>query len=329
MYLFEDFLLRFCAFNYYNFFVMFCKEITSRLFQLFKKNSNFVLLKRKAIHNNSTHEQCGKPGVKTRRQSYKVSRRYRVEIINENTLSRLWSVKLRGTRALLAAIAAIAAVASLVAVVFMFTPLGRFLPGHLRGDLRGNYTDAALRIDSIERVVRARQAYLDNITGILNDSLPEIVVQDIAQPTSVVDSLISAGDNERRFVKQYEEEHRFNLSVLSPIAAEGMIFERPALTDAGVGSVTVVYRGTVVSCLTGAGGFFTVVVQHPNDFITVYASLSEVFVERGEKVVAGQRIGRTDADSPLSFELWHSGLKLDPAQYIPAEETLSQQNMNL
>lgn len=200
----------------------------------------------------------------------------------------------------------------------MFTPLGRFLPGHLRGDLRARYTDMALHVDSLERIVREQRDYTANIVAIFSDSLPERPLQDVRQPSgsAVVDSLISAGDAERRFVRQFEEEQRFNLSVLSPIAAEGMIFESPSENDTGVGPVSAVYRGTVVAVFTDTDGRSSLVIQHPGDFISVYGDVVDTYVGRGDKVVAGQRIGNTEPGRPLAFELWHGGTRLDPAIYI-------------
>lgn len=280
-----------------------------------------VLKKEKNMPSPSDNPAQGKPAGKGGRRPYSTGRRYRVEIINENTLSRVCSVNLRGCRAWVAAMITVAAIASLVAVIFMFTPLGRFLPGQLSGEERRQYMEAALRIDSLERLTAVQLAYTRNIISILDDSVPAVSEAELAAaataPPSVVDTLISAGENERRFVRQFEQDSRFNLSVLSPIAASGMIFESPSVTDTGAGPVAAVYRGTVVSVFYDPDGWSTAVIQHPNDFITVYDNLDEVYVDRGDKVVGGQRIGESTTSRPLLFELWHGGSKLDPALYIP------------
>lgn len=263
------------------------------------------------IPNSLKSTRLGKP-----RRALRARRRWRVEIINENTLARMWSLRLSGIQVWIAAIGVVAAIASLIAVVFMFTPLGRLLPGQLHGDLRGNYLDAAVRIDSLSRIARDHDAYTRNIIRILSDSVDGGVPADagIAE-TAVTDSLVSATEAERRFVRQFEEEERFNLSVLSPIAAEGMIFEAPSATSAGTGPVSAVYRGTVVAVTDTPSGW-TVTIQHPNDFISVYSHLDEVYVGRGDKVYAAQRIGSSTSEAPLLFELWHSGASLDPELYL-------------
>lgn len=256
-------------------------------------------------------------GTVLHRRPYFASRRYRVEIVNENTLERTFSIGLRGSKVILAAVGVVAAIASLIAMIFLFTPLAKFLPGHLKGDLRLQYAETAMRVDSLERSARVNAAYVDNLVDILSDKVKPTEVHSLVNDKDVVvDSLMAASETEQRFVKQFEEQDRFNRSVLSPIAAEGMLFESPSETDTGAGPAMAVYRGTVVASYTDADGLSTIVVQHPNDFISVMGNLSEVYVVSGQKVVAGQRIGSSMPQSPLTFELWHGGSRLDPALYI-------------
>jgi murein DD-endopeptidase MepM/ murein hydrolase activator NlpD len=59
------------------------------------------------------------------------------------------------------------------------------------------------------------------------------------------------------------------------------------------------------------------VIQHPNEFISIYSGLSEIFVSNGDKINTGTRIGIAEAGKfELKFELWHNGTALDPRQYI-------------
>ena len=95
-----------------------------------------------------------------------------------------------------------------------------------------------------------------------------------------------------------------------------MIFEAPASAPDVAGPVSAVYRGTVVATHTGADGLTTITVQHPNDFISVYGNLDDIFVKKGDKVVASQRLGVSTSARPLLFELWHGGSQLDPALYV-------------
>lgn len=257
-------------------------------------------------------------------------KRYRLEFINENTYNRLWSVRMSRRKVVVVCIAVLAAVSALIFVSVAYTPLRRILPGSISGDVRAGYIQATVRLDSIEEARRVERAWLDNLRAILQDSVPQTSsASQLDNPAS--DSLLAASEAERDFLRRYEDEERYRLSVLAPIAAEGMVFVTPVDASARVSQrpdgalsviagrplpVTAVYRGTVAGVYTAADGTSSIVVQHPNDFISVYSGVGELYTRRGAKVTAGQRIAQTSS-SGMSFELWHGGTLLDAREYIP------------
>ena len=264
---------------------------------------------------------------------YKNPARYRLDFIKENTFNRLWTVRMTRVRVVIVSVAAMLALVALVWAVIVYTPLRHFVPGTLKGDLRAQYLETALRLDSLEQNARANEAYLASVLAIMRGETDSIVPAAVpAVPeTPSADSLARASAAERRFVSRYEEEERFNLSVLAPIAAEGMIFASPvpstatveSLASGGVSAVqaavlpvSAVYRGTVTGIYYDNDGRAVVTVQHPNDFVSVYSGLTDVFVNKGAKVAASQRIGHTAAGRRLVFELWHNGALLAPGDYV-------------
>ncbi len=260
--------------------------------------------------------------------------RYRLDFVKENTFARLWSVRMTSVKVIIVSTAVIAGFAALLWLVMAYTPIRHLLPESLSGDMRNRYLETALRLDSLEQAARINDAYIANIVAIMRDDLPgDSVLQLAAAQVIASDSLLLASESERQFVREYEEEERFNLSVLSPIAAEGMIFGAPAtsvikteslptqglkITTARNIPVQAVYRGSVVDINTGSSGLSTVIVQHPNDFISIYSGISDVYVAKGRKVSAAQSLGNTAGDS-FTFELWHNGTALDPQDYIGFE----------
>ncbi len=66
----------------------------------------------------------------------------------------------------------------------------------------------------------------------------------------------------------------------------------------------------------------SVTIRHDNELISVYQSLGEVTVKKGDKVLTGQVIGKsgscdliTDSKNNLHFELYASGTIADPEIY--------------
>ena len=268
--------------------------------------------------------------MKKKANTYSNPSRFRLEFIKENTLNVVWSVRMTPLRVWLACGLILAAMGALIWVVMSYTPLRRLVPGTLSGDLRARYIELALTVDSLEQRAATTDAYMANIKAIMTGEIPDNEASEITEITAS-DSLLAASEAERAFVQSYEEEERFNLSVLAPIAAEGMVFTSPgnvveARAMQGIGrtvelviprngAVNSVYRGTVVSVVARPDGLSDITVQHPNDFISVYSGVRDVFVDKGSRVVAGQRIAHA-SDKPVGFELWHKGTALDSRDYI-------------
>ena len=263
-------------------------------------------------------------------------RRYRLDFIAENTFNRVWTIRFSRARLIVVSTMSVAAVAALMFVIIFITPVRKLLPGRLEGDLRSRYVDMAMRLDSLELRSIANDRYMTNLRNILSGETDSAEVTDAVRKEiskTKADSLLAPSEAERQFVQLYEASDRFNLSVLTPIVAEGMAFYSPApealveavsndnatsvsFTQADLLPVSATYRGTVVSVYNNAEGLKTVIVQHPNDFISLYSGLSECFTKPGARLLAGERIGHSGKGNTFTFELWHSGSATDPSDYV-------------
>ncbi|MDE6268914.1 MAG: M23 family metallopeptidase [Muribaculaceae bacterium] len=281
-------------------------------------------------------------------ERFRTRKRYRLAFINENTLNRVWTVRLTLPRVILAVIIIILAVVSLGTMFIVVTPLRTILPGYLKGNERREYIATTLRIDSLAAEMNLRKAYLDNISAILADSISvEERMAAFADSIPVklpYDSIIEASSTEREFVKIYEEREKYNLSVLSPLAATGMSFINPAQgaavadpdpSGADIGTirfitprlqpVNAIYRGTVIDTYSTPGHGDIVIIQHPNDFVSRISGLTTTMVQRGMTVMPGSRIGLSEAPAGtdslsrpvLALQLWHKGTPVNPRDYVP------------
>lgn len=270
----------------------------------------------------------------------KVKTRYRLSFSDENRFVTLWSFSARKRGMIYAALTAFLASAILGAILLGLTPLRTVLPGYIKVDDRRNYIEAARRVDSVTHVAAVNNAYMANIIAILNDdidldSITSAITDSLSRQSVSVDSLLPTSDAEREFVRQYQQRERFNVSVLSPVAADGMAFFPPvtgasmrtsdvaghlSFTLPAATPVSATYRGAVIDVYYIPSQGYTVLLQHPNDFLSRYSGLGETFVKKGDRVATGARIGlsnrNTSRDEPLSFELWYNGSQLNPTDYI-------------
>jgi LysM repeat protein len=83
-------------------------------------------------------------------------------------------------------------------------------------------------------------------------------------------------------------------------------------------------RGTVIIAGWNPSGYgFRVVIDHGNDYLTLYAHLSDIYVEKGEVVGKGQVIGASGANGNITgphlhFEIRDFGMLTDPLKFLPA-----------
>ena len=86
--------------------------------------------------------------------------------------------------------------------------------------------------------------------------------------------------------------------------------------------ISSVLDGTVISSQWTAETGYVLMVQHENNYISVYKHNSRVFVEPGQTVKTGDVIsiigntGELSSGPHLHFELWLNGKSINPSEFI-------------
>lgn len=259
---------------------------------------------------------------------YKVRKRFRLVFVNDNTLNTVWTLRLTRARVWALSGLCVAAIAALVVCIVVWSPVSYLLPGYMKPEQRRTTVDNTLRVDSLLDLAATQKLYINNIMEILNgrDSITPLELPVAAESE---DTLMAATDAERAFVDDWRRSERANLSVLTPIVAEGMMFRSPvvgasivATGDTLVASrnapVVAILDGNVIdSRVDAATGKTTVIIQHANDFLSVYGALEGVSVGPGRRVVTGQTIGRLPENGLLPLTVWHMGRRVPLPQVLP------------
>lgn len=278
--------------------------------------------------------------IKKSKHSFKTKSRFRLSFINENRFNEVWTIKFTRTEIVIATLLLVSALSCLVATIIVLSPIRTLLPGYLKEGQRQENIVNSMRIDSLATQVNINNAYITNLEALLtnpSDTITVTVTPVQGEPMSP-DSLLPASENERQFVRQFEENERFNLNVLSPIAADGISFYPPVsnatelqpesrskfsivLTTSPSSTVSAIYSGTVIDSYATMKGKNTIIIQHPNGFVSKYTGIATPFVQPGDKVDKGSVIGVTapqgEGKNPdLTFELWNKGAALNPREYI-------------
>lgn len=267
-------------------------------------------------------------------------RKYLVTIEDESRLEGLGSVRFSGWQAALA-IAAVVLLISILSVLFViYTPLRKILPGYMEEASRANTIEYILRLDSLQQAYDRNQAYLRNIATIFDtERTPSDSTKLIANRNPMTpDSLLATSEQEKKFVKMMEEREKYNISILAPLAADGMVFQplsdEAVITDdsraASVARVVVASGRPVCAIADGRvidtyysrrDGGYAVVIQHKRGFVTRTSRIGEPLVEPGDNLTAGQIIalpgrGNGRDNSVVTLEMWRNGTVLIPASVL-------------
>lgn len=283
---------------------------------------------------------------KRRNIKFKTPKRYRLSLVNENGLNRIWTVKMGHKSLILLLSVAVLAVFSAGVMLISLSPLRTLLPGYLSGSERRHLLQVDAQADSLVRQMEIYGRYLDNVTAIMaGDVAPDSMmtvsghnsVPDSAAMAALPDSVTLAGRGaaESEFVRMYSERENFILEDHQPLLAEAPLFVPPvrdAMVIAGdnptvpmievTENVTGVYainRGTVVDQYMDDDNRYVVIIQHPDGYLSRYSGLSRLYTRVGVSIDADSRIGqyKRDYNHPLQFELRRDGQALRPLDYIP------------
>lgn len=265
---------------------------------------------------------------------------YKITVEDESHLTEVLTI--RTTRVRVAALILTWVVVTLAVsgMLIAFTPLRTLLPGYMKESQRSATEDGLLRLDSLMQAYEENEQFIRNFMTVTDtertpgdSARVEIVSRELAS-----DSLSTASALEQKFVSSMEERERFNISVLAPLAADGVSFS--PITTEGVftsasrtqtvgevilspdESVHSVADGTVIAIYkSGAEKGYVLTVQHGRGFVTSYGSTGTPLVGIGDIVNAGQTLAL--APSPdkhgarkISVRMWHNGMALVPYDYL-------------
>lgn len=274
---------------------------------------------------------------------HRIRFKYKLSFFNEGTLEEVWSFRLSQ----LSAFAMLALFALLLIAVTSFiiikTPIRNYLPGYLDVEVRKEIMQNALRADSLERMIQIHKLYLDNVAGILSGTMPVDSIREIdSLARHQSDFEIPRSKEETKFVKEFEEAEKYNLSVLdpNPVPTDGVFFYKPVngvvsshyegdirhygvdLVAAPKESVLATLDGTVTYAGFDPNFGNVIQVQHKNGFLSIYKHNELLLKEVGDRVVAGEVIalvgntGKLSTGPHLHFELWYKGNPVNPEEYI-------------
>src|SRR5664279_3080811 len=147
--------------------------------------------------------------------------KYRFSIINDHTLEEVWKIILTRYNAFLLITFILIFLVWGTSTLISFTNLREFIPGYPDVNMRRNILMSAIRLDSLDRELKLRDKYFENLNSIISGNQPVDMplLQDTAKKYNSIKFNTSPEDSVLRSHVEKEEKYNFTLG---PTAAESV-----------------------------------------------------------------------------------------------------------
>ncbi len=267
--------------------------------------------------------------------------KYRISVINENTLEEVWKIKSSMFTGVILFLVVAFLLVTITSIIIITTPIRYYLPGYLDVEIREKSIRSAMKIDSLEQAVKSHDIYVENVRKILSGALEvDSVVKVDSVYISEDDPILEKSQREKEFITKYEEEEKYTLGVFPASAvSSGALFYKPIrgvvvehfnANNKNYGIVIKVNKaetvqatldGAVIFCTYDPSNNYIVHLQHANGYVSIYKGCTRLVKKVGDKIRTGEAIGVIEEKEEgkggaLVFELWNKGLPINPENYI-------------
>jgi murein DD-endopeptidase MepM/ murein hydrolase activator NlpD len=274
----------------------------------------------------------------------KLRNKYRLVVMHDETFEERFVMRLSRMNVLLSALGIFIGITLLVALIIIFTPVKRYIPGYSDSDTRLNAYHSATMADSLAIVVDRQSRYLANIQRVLRgDISPDSINQTPEAADLPTGDALQASPSELSLRERVEQEEALaivdgdlpgvsslsNSVLYTPL--QGMVSSSFSISEEHYGvdivspkeeAVKAVLDGTVILASWTFDTGYVIQIQHQNDLVSVYKHNAVLLKSVGDHVAGGEAIAIVGesgelTDGPhLHFELWSGGKPLDPEIYL-------------
>ena len=278
---------------------------------------------------------------KSQKIKQKLTDKYRLVILNEDTFQERFSLKLSRLNVFVLGGVFSVVLIVLTTLLIAFTGLREYIPGYSSTALKREATRATYKADSLKVELETIQAYTQALRPVLTGQIePEKIDSIIQDSKTVIDETkLQASKEDLAFRNEVESKDRYPLSEGAEGKAKIVFFspltgtisqnfngdDKHFAVDivAATGTpVKAIADGTVILSEWTAETGYVITLQHTNGFISVYKHNGGLLKQQGDFVKSGEVIatvgstGELTTGPHLHFELWNDGYPVDPTNYI-------------
>jgi len=257
-------------------------------------------------------------------------KRYIIVVYNQGNFKERISISLTPINLLLLLSSLVLFSFACGAFLIAFTPIKEAIPGFGNSYMSSSKVlHLQNRVDSFERVVSEYNIYFDSLKKVLKGDTSKTSYRLNGRSGNLFHF---AGYSEPHLLNN-PSTHQLNNSITQQLSppVEGYISQHfdPSEDHNAMDIITkpnapvkAVYDGTVIFSEWSAQTGNIVIIQHPNNLISVYKHNSVLlkkvgtFVSRGDVIALVGNSGEFTTGPHLHFELWVDGSPTDPEQFI-------------
>ncbi len=273
----------------------------------------------------------------------KIRFRYRVSVLNENTLTETFHMRLSRLSVFLG-ICIFAVLSFLLLSLFIFiTPIKHYLPGYTDATIRTDLVEEVLLVDSLAEELALQQYQLAAIKNIMSGNIKiDSINTDSLTMTDWQSLALNKSQGETNFCNEFEQTERYNLgSIPTPTEKNTQVFIKPVkgvisrtfdpknhhfgvdLTTSPDEVILAALEGTIFFVDYSLNNSYIIGIQHDDNFISFYKNCERVLHNIGDHVHAGEAIGIVGKGQNMlnekpyfHFELWQKGTPKNPTDHI-------------
>ncbi|MFY0631932.1 MAG: M23 family metallopeptidase [Flavobacteriaceae bacterium] len=278
-----------------------------------------------------------------RKLKRKLTDKYRMVVLNENTFEERFALKLSRLNVFVfGGLFSILLIAGTI-VLIAFTPIKEYIPGYASTKLKRDVRNLTLESDTLKNKLIVLEKYSKAIMPILTGDIvgddPIDSIQNLAKRVEIDESKLNASRQDSIFREKIESKDRFPLSdelqdkanivFFAPITgnmtqsfnAENKHFAVDIVAKTGT-PVKAVADGTVIFSEWTTETGYVIIVKHASNFISVYKHNGTLLKQQGDLVQSGEAIASVGSSGELTtgphlhFELWSDGYAVNPINYI-------------
>ena len=272
----------------------------------------------------------------------KLTDKYRLVVLNEDTFEERFSLKLSRLNVFVLGGVFSVLLIVLTTILIAFTPIKEYIPGYSSSQLKADAIKLTFEADSL----KLKLAILENYTKALRPVLTgEITYEEIdslqvqARQSVIDESELDATKEDSLFREKVDRETRFailnnsksNVKIVffAPLTgnisqdfdANSKHFAVDIVAKTGT-PIKAASDGTVIFSGWSAETGYTILLKHNKDYISVYKHNGNLLKQQGDFVKSGEVIASVGSTGELStgphlhFELWIGGYAINPTNFI-------------